>query len=308
MTEVTGDPVAPDSSDSGESIATPETQATTEAKRKLKVKVDGEEVEVDEDEITRDYQKYKASDKRFQEAAALRKQAERERAEVETLLRRAAEGDLSWIKQIAPEDKVRSWAEKELLEVIEWEQLPDAEKRAIAAERKAKELESRVNEITQIKEREQASVLEEKAFQEIDAQIVEALQEFSYTKSKVSLPRFIMRIAEQMYASLDEPSNPDAPTAPLTAKDARDRAWKGYVADAREVISLLPPDEAIALIPDSLRKAIRMADVSAAQGQLSPKSRVTDYSEKEAPVKRDKKLRGSTDDVFKELAKRFSNK
>lgn len=44
--------------------------------RKLKAKVDGEEVEIDEQEAIRDYERRSASHKRFEEAAKIRKEAE----------------------------------------------------------------------------------------------------------------------------------------------------------------------------------------------------------------------------------------
>jgi hypothetical protein len=45
-------------------------------KKFYKVKVNGEEIEVDEEELTRGYQIRKASDRAFQEAAEMRKKAE----------------------------------------------------------------------------------------------------------------------------------------------------------------------------------------------------------------------------------------
>ncbi len=44
--------------------------------RKFKVKVDGKELEVDERTLTRDYQKYKSADNKFQQAAELIKHAD----------------------------------------------------------------------------------------------------------------------------------------------------------------------------------------------------------------------------------------
>lgn len=51
-------------------------EAAAEALRKFKVKVDGEELEVDEDELKRGYSHQKAANKLFQEAKMGRKQAE----------------------------------------------------------------------------------------------------------------------------------------------------------------------------------------------------------------------------------------
>ncbi len=51
-------------------------EAAKEAMRKYKVKVDGEELEVDEDELKRGYSHQKAANKLFQDAKIARKQSE----------------------------------------------------------------------------------------------------------------------------------------------------------------------------------------------------------------------------------------
>ena len=55
----------------------PATVAANEAIRKFKVKVDGAEEEVDEDTLLKAYSKIKGADKRFEEGAKARKQAEK---------------------------------------------------------------------------------------------------------------------------------------------------------------------------------------------------------------------------------------
>jgi hypothetical protein len=49
-------------------------QASAAEKRRLKLKIDGQEREVDTDEIERDYSRYHSADKKFQEAATTKKQ------------------------------------------------------------------------------------------------------------------------------------------------------------------------------------------------------------------------------------------
>lgn len=57
-----------------------------EAPRKFKVKVDGQELEVSEEDLLRGYQTREAADKRFKEGAQARKEAEAYRAEVNSVL------------------------------------------------------------------------------------------------------------------------------------------------------------------------------------------------------------------------------
>lgn len=49
-------------------------QVSPAEKRRLKLKVDGKETEVDQDELERDYSKYKSADKAFKDAARTKKQ------------------------------------------------------------------------------------------------------------------------------------------------------------------------------------------------------------------------------------------
>lgn len=307
MTDAAGESSVAIGTDSSEGAPVPE--AETPASRKLKLKVNGEEIEVDEAEVTRDYQKYRGADQKFQEAAALRKQAAEEKALVDNFLDRAQKGDLGWLKGLVPQEQLTKFAESELLQHIEWEQLPEAEKRARQAELKAQELEKKISEFTQTREREEASSLEERAYQQIDTEIVEAVKNLGYDY-KVT-PRLIRRIAEQLYASLEEPSDPDAPPqAPLTAKEASDRAFKGLLVDAQEILATLPVDEAIALLPPSLRKAIRKADVEAATGPVpsTPRPRQVDLTrEKDRPAP-GKLKRMSTDEYFKLMEQKLKSR
>lgn len=283
----------------GAGVSASEAQETS---RKLKVKIDGIEQDVDIDEITKDYQKYKASDKRFQEAAELRKQATQERELVEQLLGRASKGDLSWLKGLVPKEQLTKWAESELLEHIEWNQKPEVERRAIEAERRAQELEHKIQEYTHTKERDEASALEERAYQQVESDIVSAVKELGYDY-KIT-PRFIRRISEQMLASLEASDDPQGET--LNAKTARDRAWKGLLVDAQEVLSTLPVAEALKLLPPKLREAIRRADVDEAMN-THPARAKADYSDDGAPAKRSKFKRMSTENYFQKLEQRFKD-
>jgi hypothetical protein len=286
-----------DSSD--ESFAASGTQAMSS--RKEKVKIDGEELEVDLEDIKKDYQKFRSSEKRFQEAAALRKEAQEERELINDLLGRASKGDLGWLKGLVPKDVITQWAESELLEHIEWEKKPEAERRAILAEQKARELEEKVQKYTQTEEREQATRLEEQAYQQVEADIVQAVKDLGYNY-KVQ-PRFIRRIAEQMYASLEASQDPQS--APLDARTASDRAFKGLLVDAQEILSCLPVAEALKLIPQSLRDSIRKADVEEAMNQMPNRMR-KDHSPQGTSSKQQKFKRMSTDDYFSKLDNQFN--
>ncbi len=279
-------------------VTAPETPVQSERR---KIKIDGHEEEVDVDAVLKDYQKYKASEKRFQEAASLRKEAQTKEDLVQGLLQKAQTGDLSWLKGLVPEDTLRGWAESQLLEHIDWTSKSEIEREAIMAKRERDDLKRQMEEITNTKQREQATKLEEQAYQTIESDIVEAVQAIGYD-SKVT-PRYIRRIAEQMRASLEASEDPQS--APLPAKEAASRAFKGLKVDAQELLSVLPLNEVLELLPPAVRKAIRRADVDDAIAQ-APMMRARKELGPQDPSKPKSNLRhSSSEDAFKELEKRF---
>lgn len=265
---------------------------------KIKTKIDGIEQEVDIEELTKGYQKAKSSDQRFQEAAQLRKEAQEERAQVNALLEKAQKGDLSWLKGLVPKETLNKWAEENLLEHINWEQMPEAEKRATIAERRAAELEARENERTHNDEQKRSAAQEQQAYQLIEQDMVSAIKDLGYDY-KIT-PRFVRRIAEQVYASLEASEDPNA--QPMPANIASKHAFDGMKQDAAELLSVLSPAEVMRLLPAKVRAALRSADVEEAMSQMPMGVRQT----QEGVVQRPSKTkRMSTDDRFALLDKRF---
>jgi hypothetical protein len=266
-----------------------------------KVKIDGVEEEVDVDSVVRDYQKYKSSEKRFQEAAQLRKEAQAKEELINQLLTKAQSGDLSWLKGLVPDDQLRGWAESQLLEHIDWESKPEAERRAIMAERKARELEERVNEFTQTKEREEASKMEEQVYQEVESEIIDAIKTMGLDMKLT--PRYIRRIAEHLQANIGASQDPQY--KPISAKVAAQKAFKSLKVDTQELLSILPLNEVLEMLPPSVRKGIRQADVEDAIAQ-APMMRARKEQGSSQASPRSKLKHQPSEDAFKELEKRFS--
>lgn len=289
MTDAAAAP-APSAVDSGSApgIAMPDVAESP----RPKVKIDGIDAEVDIEDLKRSYQKEKAADKRFQEAAELRRQ-------VDDFVGRASKGDLGWLKGLVPQEVLTQWAEKELLQHIEWQELPEAERRAILAEQRAKEAEERISSFTQTQEREQATALEERAYQQLESDILEVVKDLGGAKAT---PRLIRRISEQLLADLEASDPSDPQFQPMPAHIAKDRAWKGLEVDALEYLSTLTPEQAIAKLPQKLRDALRRADVATAHSQLPTPQR--GRGEQAAP-ERKKGKRMTTDEYFNNLSKKF---
>lgn len=288
-------------------LASPNAQGaeSQEAKvypEKVRVKIDGGELEVPFDEITRDYQKYKGSEKRFQEASNLRKQAQEDRKLVETFIGKAKAGDLSWLRGIVPEAQIKQWAESQLLEHIEWEQLPESEKRARIAERRLEEYEEEKARDRESQREKELEALTSRASQDLERELIDAVKELGHD-FKVT-PRFVRRIAEDIVASMEALDPEDPQAKPRTAKEAKDRAYNGLVQDATELLSILPEDKVIAMLPPKIREAIRRKDVEAATTQVSSRMKGLD-TDQSAPSPRSKFQRMSIDQKFNQIEKKY---
>lgn len=261
------------------------TPAPTPAK--YKVKVDGEDVEVDLNELQRGYTHGKAANKKFQEAANLQKQ-------VSQLLDRARGGDLSWLKDLVPEDVRRQFAQQELLEHIEYEQLSDEAKALRKAEMERERLKQELEQERSEKTKREHEALMARAYQEIDAEISTTLKELG----RKPTPRLIRRIAEQMYANLQEEG-----AEPLPAKAAYQRAAKGIEQDLSEWLEHASVEEVLKSMPKAKLDAIRKSFVEQVRPVSSaPRELQVDD---DAPVRNSKVKRMRSDDWFSKMDKKL---
>lgn len=134
------------------------TQKDTPPKR-FKVKIDQEELEVEENELIAGYQRASAASKRMQEAAALRKQAKDDYAAFLRDPFRVLEEKLApHFGKERVQQHIRALAQKQLQELMEEEQLPESDRRALHAERRARELEEKLREAEERKAEEARAV------------------------------------------------------------------------------------------------------------------------------------------------------
>lgn len=244
-------------------------------KRKYRVKVDEAEEEVEEDELLRGYQKAKASDKRFQEAA-------RKEKAISDLLQTLQKDPAQVLKQMGMDfDKL---AEERLLAKLEDSMLSPEEKEL----RDLRSLRERVQAEEKAR-REQAEAAEReerytRALEEIDQDIAAALSEAGLKPT----PRTLARMAEYMLAAIDSEQGR------LPAKDAFARVKEDYAQDVREWLSALPAEQVVQALPKEVLAAIRSHDVAQAKAKLSaPPSR-----EQAAPPRKAKDEWKSLDELL----------
>jgi hypothetical protein len=266
-------------------VSTPQAEPSAPPSR-FRVPVDGEELEVDLEELKRGYSHGRAASKRMQEAAAIRKQEEARKE-------RASKGDFSWLQEYGvPKNDVLKWAEKELLELIEFEALPEPEKNYRTEKQKREALEKQLEELS-AKERAQVEQqIADKAFSEIDDEIAKALESYKGKKT----PRLIRRVAEAMYANLEKNQEP------LPSTKALERAKAGLSEDIQEYLNTSTPQDVIKLFSKEQMAALRKHFVAEAQ-EGNPFTRQVSAKPGTAQSTRTKPV--STDDFFKKLESKF---
>lgn len=158
---------------------------------KVKLKIDGQEIEVTNDELIRLAQKGKAADGRMQEAATVRKQ-------VAQLIESLKSNPFEVIEKMGL--NARELTEKWLYDKIQYEQKPEEERRALEAEMKAQTLQEELDNQKKTVEEQKMAQMAEHYRQEYEKQIIDSLE-----KSK--LPRTegtVRRIADYMYRGIEK--------------------------------------------------------------------------------------------------------
>lgn len=271
-------PKAPDST--GESAK--EAQQTS---RKLKAIVDGAEIEADEVSALRAFQKEKASEKRFQEAAKEKQEAAQMRKQVDEFISNfqpylesiAKLKEDPWavhkVAGIDYESMAYEYAVQRALKEQEEANLDPTQKelktlkQELEALRKEREAEAKAKE----KQKEEALNLQRRqaemeAAQSLDGEIFEAISELKIKPSE----RLVARMAEEMLNHLD------ATGKTLPAKEALKRV--------RSEVSKFSSDELMSLLPEDLIDALANARSSKKVG----KQLTTNKPDQKSNVPRDK--------------------
>lgn len=116
-----------------------ETPAQAEARR-IKLNLDGQDVELDESEVLANYRKGRDASKLLTKADQRRQEAIRAKMEADGILNRLKSDPRSVLRELGVD--VRGLSEKTILEEIELEKMSPAERRAYDAEQKLKAYEA----------------------------------------------------------------------------------------------------------------------------------------------------------------------
>lgn len=221
-----------------------------------RIKIDGEYVDVPISKLEEAYGLEKASRKRFEEAATLRKQVDEF---VDTLHK----GELDSLLGLIPEDKLYDFAEKMLRQKIEWEETPEDKKARILAERERDKYKKDLEDFTKKDQEQIKQQLSIQAVQELDGEIADVINQLEKTHGKmVKSPEFVQDIARIMLAQMEK-----GPSYVSTQK-AADLAYKSWKNRIGSYVGNISRDDLKNYLTKDQLAAIRQADLDNALSQF----------------------------------------
>lgn len=224
---------------------------------KHKVKIDGQEIDVDYDELKSGYQSNRAAQQRFQQAAEKEKQSQAFIAAVET-------GDYKPFEQKYGKQKLKEWMENYLIGDLEEEDLKKnnpSEYRARQLEQQLKEKERAEQELKAKEEQSKKDQALKRAAEEIDTEVNEALKSLG----KKPTPRMAARIVDEMLIRLEGKNQK------ISGSEASKYAFKAIEADISEYLPTLSEEQLLSVIPREVIDRIRQHEVNQVVTQRSAK-------------------------------------
>lgn len=239
-------------------------KAPEEPKRKptkwLTVKVDGKEERVSEDELLKNYSKFKAADSRFQEAAKAKQSVE----QFMKALEEDPEAVLSNPKLSIDRAKL---AEKWLYEKIQKELTPVDPNQA-----KIREYEEKLKEY-QTKEEQQKQTAQEQEFQatvakrkeELGNMFSEAMKQSSLSKNPETAAATLREMALYYRAAK---AQGETPTPEELAAHVEQKYFKGMY----ELANTLEGEDLVQFLGDQIVKKIRTYDLNRLKAKANPQA------------------------------------
>src|SRR5882672_1842373 len=245
-----------------------------EPKPRYKVKVDGQESELDLDEILAGYQRAAASTKRSQEAAQTRKEAEALKAQLENAVQQLQSQSPEQILRALgrSEQEIAAFAEETLRRSLEEAKLSPKDRELAALRRQHQDLQAQIQasqeRVAQIEQERQQAAAQSEHDAEVARYAAKIDQELPLAMEKSGLPRTPMTaalvarvMAEQLDAGNDTFSMEDAAAL---ARESITQWMTHFLSDD------LPVETLRAIIPEKALQRIREAAVQQATGSAPP--------------------------------------
>jgi hypothetical protein len=212
---------------------TPEQVLAEELAETHKVKINGKEYDVTTQELITFAQKAAAADQRFQEAAQIR-------SDMESLFTNLKENPFPILERLGI--NVREVAESYLYDLVQFEGLPEPERKRIEAERKLKTLEEQQAEQAKLAEEQQFEADTAKAMDAYSNQIIGAL---SKIPSLPKTEKVVQRIAAYMYDGVQQGID-------VTAEQAAQLVQQDLTNEYKHLASTMTPEQLIEMFGDEV--------------------------------------------------------
>jgi len=215
-----------------------------EAIRKYKLKVDGEEVEVDEDELKRGYSHQRAANKRMQEAV------KKERATQQLIELMKDKGGLLRAVQALGHDP-RKLAEEILSEHLELETLDPVERELRMTKKQLEEYNNREQARAEAEKKKHADTLKQKFAKQYSEQFVEALKGAKLPQTKETVQRMAKYVKDYAQVGME-----------ITAAEAAKLVYEDLVSTHRSVYKETEAEQLVRLLGEDGLKKIREYEAS----------------------------------------------
>jgi hypothetical protein len=240
--------------------------------KRYKVKIDGAESEVDEDELVRSYQLRKVSDKRLQEATQSRKQAE----EFVNLLKN---DPIKLLSDPRIGHDVKKLAEEYLMKELENEMLSPEQ-------RELKETKSKLKSYEDWKQEQEKAAITAQEQQVVSHYTQKYQQDIISALDKSGLPRSestVNRMINYMSQSLENGYG-------LEADDVVDLVKMDYIKDTKSLYQGVPDDVLLSILGDDIVKKVIKADLSRVRKNPAASAQRQQYSGQSAPTEKAQKI------------------
>jgi hypothetical protein len=250
-------PIVPPGSTTPESKTEPKDgvqKAVEKAARKLKIKVDGVTEEYDEEDVIKMAQLSKASQKRFNEAAATKKEAAK-------ILEKLKENPLEVLQHPDIGVDVKKFAEDYLIKEMEKAELSPEARRAYEAEQKVAAMEKEKEERLKQETEAQQMAAQKQWATKYETDIQAALEKTAIPKTPQSVKRMVMYMLDAVENKVD-----------MSAEQAAQVVRNDYSGDTQTLYSQMDGETLISVLGEEVATKIRKADLARLEAKLNPKT------------------------------------
>ncbi len=283
-----------------------------------KLKVNEREEEVTYDDLVRDAQKFRASSRVFDQAAA----KERKMGQ---LIERAKKGDLSWIEDMIGEETFVKAAENRLLKVVDWNKMSPEQQDAYKERQRADAAEKELNDRKSQEKARESQIEIARATKAIDKEMNDA---FSSMGMKPT-PEMISWAADYMRSVMPDEDDEDQDYEPMLASEGLSRANRRFERDIVNILPSLPKEQRLrmapllvsalmnemsieelrAVLPQDFTDGLRKANIRDVEGQDPIRRKADSYpspTTKEAGrSSKSRRVAQTTDEAFAQLDEHF---